>query len=570
MDLIAYIREHGVIDETMLTTISNKCAAKKLTFFEELYRNGASYDIKEDDLLKWTIDAGGAGYELLSSTKGFNSNSADYDKLGGVEQCLKLKVMCIRRKGKPLCIVTCRPDDTGLIVMMNKAFGPGMYTIGLCTNSIWNAVYQLDVEPLFIEARAKKLEQESGFTSQRKEQSKESEARAIYNHIIGLGMARKASDIHLIPCEETCLVLYRIDGTNYRLMSIPLSISDRVANILLADGNVANKGPNVPLDGKIRYLAPDARSEAEARDLRFSIMPALKGKDVNIRFLNNSLFTFNELGMTEKNVRAYERILSMPQGLIMQVGPTGSGKSTTLYAGLNYIHENSLRNIITVEDPVEIFMDGITQVSTNDDAKLSFARVSRQFLRHDVDVGVIGEIRDEETALEAVRAATTGHLVISSLHTNDSIGVLERLIRLGVDSYTLSEVLVAVMGQRLVRRLCPHCKEAYTLDPDSERLKEFGIEAPDGKPLTFYRAVGCEHCNNLGYHGRIAVNEILLVDRVLRDMIQRHETRMAMETYLAKTDFQTMFEDAKQKAIEGVTSLEELEPMCSDTLAYKR
>lgn len=570
MDLTGFIKEKGYIEESMLTTIRNKCAAKKLTFFEELYRNGANYGIKEIDLLQWTVEAGGPGYEILENTKGFNTDGEDYNKIGGVEQCLRLKIMCIRRKQKPLCVVTCRPDDVSLIVMLNKAYGAGNYTIGICSNSIWNAIYSLNVEPLFIEARAKKLEANSDVRDRQFHQVKDSEARSIYNHIIGLGMTRRASDIHLIPTSENCLVLYRIDGTNYQLMAIPLGTAERVANILLSDGNVAQKGDNVPLDGKIRYKHPDARDDSEVRDLRFSIMPATKGKDVNIRFLNNTLFTFDELGMTKKNVKTYERILSMPQGLIMQVGPTGSGKSTTLYAGLNYIHENSLRNIITVEDPVEIFMDGITQVSTNDVAKLNFARVSKQFLRHDVDVGVIGEIRDEETALEAVRAATTGHLVISSLHTNDSIGVLERLIRLGIDPYTLSEVLIAVMGQRLVRRLCPCCKEAYTLEHDSPRLQQFGIVSENKASMTFYKSVGCEQCNNLGYRGRIAVNEILIIDRTLRDLIQRHETRKNIEDYLQSTDFETMFEDAKRKAVQGVTSLEELEPMCSDTLAYKK
>ena len=193
--------------------------------------------------------------------------------------------------------------------------------------------------------------------------------------------------------------------------------------------------------------------------LRFSILPAMEGTDTNVRYLNNKKYSFEELGMTERNVQLYKDLLSRPQGLIVMVGPTGSGKSTTLYAGLQYVRSVSLRNIITVEDPVEITMDGITQVSTNDASGLTFANVIRQFLRHDVDIGVVGEIRDEETAAEAVRAATTGHLIISSLHTNDSIGVFERLNRLGIDPYTLGDVLVAIMSQRLVRRLCPHRSE---------------------------------------------------------------------------------------------------------------
>ena len=265
---------------------------------------------------------------------------------------------------------------------------------------------------------------------------------------------------------------------------------------------------------------------------------------------------------------AYKQILNMPQGLIIQVGPTGSGKSTTQYAGLKYIRENSLRNIITAEDPVEIVMEGITQVSTKDEAGLTFAQISRQFLRHDVDIGVIGEIRDDETAFEAVRAATTGHLILSSLHTNDSLGAVERLIRLGVEPYTLSEVLVAIMGQRLVRRLCPHCKKPVELDFFDPRVRAFGFPEQEGKH-TFYESEGCEHCNNLGYKGRIAVNEILVVDRELRDMIQRHETRKVMETHLTKINWKSMYSDALDKALSGVTSLQELSAMSADTLAFK-
>lgn len=460
MELAEYIQEHGFLDDSVLAEITNSHLVKKFTFFEELYKNGQKYNVHERDLLEWTLDASGGLIKLMETSRGLNIEHNDYQVLGGVTTCIKLQIMPVRGKYNELCVVTRRPDDTGLIVQLNKAYGVGKYTLFICTRFIWDSIYQLNVEPLFIEAEAQQLSQTMGARGSAQEKVKESEARQIYNRILQLGIAREASDIHLMPCSNECQVLYRIDGINYQLMKIPKTVASRIANLLCIDGKIPQKGPDVPLDGKIRYFPPGTTEEWQGRDLRFSVMPGTKGPDVNVRYLNNRLYTFGELGMSEENINKYMQVLNMPQGLVMQVGPTGSGKSTTLYAGLSYIHENSLRNIITVEDPVEIGMDGITQVSTNDDTKLTFARVARQFLRHDVDVGVIGEIRDEETALEAVRAATTGHLVISSLHTNDSVGVLERLNRLGVDPYTLGEVLVAVMGQRLVRRLCPHCKEA--------------------------------------------------------------------------------------------------------------
>lgn len=567
MDLAEYIQQHGLLEDSVVDEITNMHLVKKFTFFEELYKDGQKYGVSEENLLTWALDASVGSLKLIPTSKGLDIDPADYQVIGGITACIRLQIMPVRGKSNELCIVTRRPDDMNLIVQLNKVFGSDKYTLCICTKFIWDSIYQLNVEPLFIEAEAQQLSQTMGARGGAQERVRESEARQIYNRILQLGIARRASDIHLIPCTDECRALYRIDGINYQLMKIPKVVAARIANLLCIDGKIPQKGPEVPLDGKIRYQAPEV-GDGQERDLRFSVMPSTKGPDINIRYLNNRLYTFAELGMSELNMNKYMQVLNMPQGLVMQVGPTGSGKSTTLYTGLSYIHENSLRNIITVEDPVEIAMDGITQVSTNDDAKLTFARVARQFLRHDVDVGVIGEIRDEETALEAVRAATTGHLIISSLHTNDSVGVLERLNRLGVDPYTLGEVLVAIMGQRLVRRLCAHCKEAYKATWDDPWIQKFNIPKYEGEH-TFYRAAGCEHCNNLGYRGRIAVNEILIVDDQLRNMIQMHETRFKIQAYLKEAGFKTMYSDALDKALIGVTSLEELEPMRSDTLAYK-
>ena len=476
--------------------------------------------------------------------------------------------MLIKQDNGPLIAVTMRPDDPIVVNRLERAFKNETFELAICSQFIWKAIYNLTLEPLLIEARASKLSEESDRTGDKQDEVKRNtEARRIYDQILKMGIEREASDVHLIPCDDSCNVLYRIDGINYQLLRIPNSILSRISNLLCIDGGTQQKSVNTPVDGKIRYT-PSGGGKNEERDLRFSILPTRKGPDLNVRYLNNKIYTFAELGMSPRNVEEFKRILDMPQGLIMQVGPTGSGKSTTLYAGLTYIKNNSLRNIITVENPVEILMNGITQVDTNDEASLTFARVARQFLRHDVDVGVVGEIRDEETALEAVRAATTGHLVISSLHCNDSIGVFERLHRLDVDPYTLGEVLVAVMSQRLVRRVCPRCASTVTLMPGDPLIDYYGLPTDKG-PLNIKKAVGCEYCYNLGYKGRVAVNEILVIDRNLRNQIQIRDTRMNIEKYLHSIGFHTMYKDALDKVLLGLTTLEEIKPMREDVLAYK-
>ena len=321
MDLINFIKERGLISDSVLAEISNNNVVKKFTFFQELYANGKKYGVAEEDLLKWAVSAGGPGYELLESTRDLSTEHEDYNKLGGVERCLDLKCMLVRRKRKALCVVTQRPDDPGLIVVLNKAFGAGSYSVGICGMFLWKAIYQSDVEPLFIEAKAQTLSTKTTGSRRTEDKQIESEARSIYKHILQLGVTSGASDIHLIPRVGRCDVLYRIDGTNYKRMSVPNDIAGRVANLLTIDGKVPNKGPDTPQDGKIKYH-PEGAPENETRDLRFSILPATYGKDLNIRFLNNKLYTFAELGMSPDNVATYSHILDMPQGLIMQVGPT--------------------------------------------------------------------------------------------------------------------------------------------------------------------------------------------------------------------------------------------------------
>lgn len=567
MDLRPYLLSNRKLPEqTIKDCVANAMKARR-TLFEELLKNCGQYEVDEKSVLKFAEEASDGEIQILETSKGTQRYLKGYRLLGGVEACVTAQVLCIVDQDDTIVFVMMRPDDQSLIHKIDRLMNGNPYSIAVTTQFVFQTIMETDVAPLRIEALSSKIHNDSMSDKADEAEKRDSDARRLYTSILDLGIDRKASDIHIMPWDTISKIYYRIDGVNYQLMEVPKEISERICNILMTDAGVQRRGDFTAADGKVRYTS-FMREKQKPRDLRFSILPSTKGTDINVRYLNDKMYTFEDLGMTDKNVQLYKDLLARPQGLIVMVGPTGSGKSTTLYAGLQYVRTQSLRNIITVEDPVEITMNGITQVSTNDASGLTFANVIRQFLRHDVDIGVVGEIRDEETASEAIRAATTGHLIISSLHTNDSIGVFERLNRLGIDPYTLGDVLVAIMSQRLVRRLCPHCKEKYELPLDSPRARHFRL--PHGKgTMTFYRAVGCEHCHNIGYSGRIATNEILQIDGEVRHYIQMHEPRQKYEQYLQSKGFETMYADALKKAMAGLTSLEELEPMCSDTLGFK-
>lgn len=568
MDLNQFLRSKRKLPEQVIKDCQANAMKSRRTMFEELLKNCGKYEVDEKQVLAFAEEASDGDLQILETSKGTQRYLKGYRDLGGVEACVTAQVLCLVDTDDTVTFVTMRPDDQALLHKIDRVMNGVPYSIAISTSFIYQSIMESDVAPLRIEALSTKIRDEGATGKEEQVEKRDSDARRLYTSILDLGIDRGASDIHIMPWgDATSKIYYRIDGVNYQLMEVPKEISERISNILMTDAGVQRRGDRTAADGKVRYTSY-MRKEQKPRDLRFSILPAMEGTDTNVRYLNNKKYSFEELGMTERNVQLYKDLLSRPQGLIVMVGPTGSGKSTTLYAGLQYVRSVSLRNIITVEDPVEITMDGITQVSTNDASGLTFANVIRQFLRHDVDIGVVGEIRDEETAAEAVRAATTGHLIISSLHTNDSIGVFERLNRLGIDPYTLGDVLVAIMSQRLVRRLCPHCKEKYELDLKSSRARYFRLPEGEGT-LPFYKAVGCEHCHNIGYSGRVAVNEILQIDGQTRHYIQMHEPRQKYETYLRSKGFVTMYADALQKAISGITSLEELEPMCADTLGFK-
>ncbi len=372
------------------------------------------------------------------------------------------------------------------------------------------------------------------------------------NQVLKDAIELRASDIHLEPFEDEFRIRYRIDG---ELQEIPVppqlkqfqpAIVSRVK--ILSHLNIAEK--RLPQDGRIKV-----RIDENEVDIRVSIIPMLHGEAVVMRLLrqNSTLRGLNDIGLAKRELDCFRRVLALPHGIVLVTGPTGSGKTSTLYTALNEIND-AVRKIITIEDPVEYQLKGVNQIQVSEKAGLTFARGLRSILRHDPDVVLIGEIRDRETAQIAVQASLTGHLVFSTLHTNDAPGSVTRLVDMGVEPYLVASSLEAVLAQRLVRVLCKHCKELDT-SPTAQSFKtRLGISA--ATPL--YRGVGCRECRNTGFHGRHALFEWMDVDEEIRSLILDSASTDQIRAAARRAGMRTLAEDGWRLVAMGITTVEEV------------
>jgi type IV pilus assembly protein PilB len=370
----------------------------------------------------------------------------------------------------------------------------------------------------------------------------------LANSILSQAIEMKASDIHIEPFEEEVLVRYRIDGALMEHMVLPQSIYDAVSTRFKIIGSMDIAEKRIPQDGRIAM-----EFNGKDYDFRVSSLPTVYGEKIVMRILdkNAALVERGKLGFTDYENKLISRILKMPNGILLVTGPTGSGKTTTLYSFLSEMNTPD-KNIITIEDPVEYMLNRINQVQVNSKAGLTFAAGLRSMLRQDPDVIMLGEIRDEETAQIAVRASITGHFVLSTLHTNDAPSSITRLIDMGIESYLAADAVVGIIAQRLVRRLCPHCKESYTPDEgEKELLKEYGVS-------TLYRAKGCKECNDTGYAGRRGIHEVLMMDTDLRNAIETGKTSDEIREIAIRGGMMTLFENCKTLVLEGETTTNEL------------
>lgn len=375
----------------------------------------------------------------------------------------------------------------------------------------------------------------------------------MVNLIMQRAIETRASDIHIEPFEQTLKVRLRIDGV-LKAIDAP-SVKSTAAVIsrikIMAKLNIAER--RLPQDGRIKV-----QMLGKELDLRVSTIPTMYGESVVIRLLDkeSTVFDFGSLGFAGKQLQQFSEILAQPHGIILITGPTGSGKSTTLYAALKQLN-TSERKIITVEDPVEYQMEGVNQIQAKPQIGLTFASALRSIVRQDPDVIMIGEMRDLETARIAVQSALTGHLVLSTLHTNDAAGGVTRLLDMGLEEYLLTSTVNGILAQRLVRKLCPECKQAYTPSPDliqSAQLNRFATN----EQLTLYHPVGCSSCGGLGYRGRLAIIEFLVMSDPIRKLIMAHEDAGAIQKLAIEEGMTTMYESGLIKVAQGITTLEEV------------
>jgi len=375
----------------------------------------------------------------------------------------------------------------------------------------------------------------------------------MVNQIIQRAVDARASDIHIEPFEALLKIRCRVDGVLRDENSPPLQMAPAIISRvkIMAGLDIAER--RLPQDGRINI-----RVQGQNFDIRVSTIPTMFGESVVMRILHREsvALDFDSLGFSEPQKVLLHRNLSMPHGMIIVTGPTGSGKTTTLYTALNSI--NSIeRKVITVEDPIEYNIEGINQIQVNPAIGLNFAGCLRSIVRQDPDVIMVGEMRDLETARICIQSALTGHLVISTLHTNDAAGSITRLLEMGVEDYLLTSTLTVVIAQRLVRQLCPHCKVPY--QPSESQIREFDLEKfiPGGQ-YSLCRSAGCEECGNSGFKGRIGIIEILPINERVRALVLEHASAGAIERAAREDGMHTMFEDGIMKSLHGITTLEEI------------
>jgi type IV pilus assembly protein PilB len=460
-------------------------------------------------------------------------------------------------EGDRLVVAMADPSNVFAIDDIRHLTGRDVRAVVATRASIQTALdkyHRLDTDAENITAQAAKdVEADDGLANMR-EVVEDAPIVKLVNVVITQAVADRASDIHIEPTEHDVRIRYRIDGVLHEEMRAPKNIQAGIISRLkiMADINIAER--RIPQDGRLT-----ATISGREVDLRVATLPTVHGEKIVMRILDksNALLQLTDLGFLPENMRRYEQSYSRPYGTILVTGPTGSGKSTTLYATLNIVNDES-KNVITVEDPVEYRVPNINQVQVNVKAGLTFAAALRSILRSDPDIVLVGEIRDRETANIAVQAALTGHLVLTTLHTNDAASTPTRLIEMGVEPFLVGSALDCVVAQRLARRLCDKCKERYL--PTREQLAVVGwdIEAEGGEIPTVFRPVGCSRCSRTGYYGRFAIHEVMPISEdIERLIVERGHTEDLKKLAVAE-GMLTLRQSGLRTVRSGTTSIEEV------------
>ena len=465
------------------------------------------------------------------------------------EMAKRYQVMPIRTDDNQLFIAMADPMDYFAIEELRMATGyqivPAIATKDALQRTIAKYYdFQESLDEAMGDLVPEETVEEAGITDE------DSPVVRLVNQIISNAVTQRASDIHFDPHEVEFKIRYRIDGMLMTERSLPKHMQNVIIARLKIMANLNITENRIPQDGRIKMTI-----NFKPIDIRISTLPSLYGEKIVMRILDlsNALDRLDKIGFTKSNAQTFKQMISKPNGIVLMTGPTGSGKSSTLYAALHQLNDETV-NIITIEDPVEYQLAGVNQVQVNEAVGMTFATGLRSILRQDPDIVMIGEIRDYETAQIAIRASLTGHLVLSTLHTNSAVAALTRLTDMGIEPFLIASSLTGVVAQRLVRRVCRDCMEQ--MEP-TERERELFSQANLQK-TTVKRGRGCASCNNTGYRGRIAIHEVLPIDDEIRTLIMKSASANEIRSYVKEQGMLFLLDDGLQKVVQGLTTTEEV------------
>ncbi len=480
----------------------------------------------------------------------------------GIAQRYQIIPVFLNTETDALIVATSDPFDFSLHEFLERKTGKKISFTFLYPETIKVLIedsYSQSISPEVTEALREYKDKGVRIRSQKSVVIKKAPVAKIVNSILEFAIKGRASDIHIEPEENRVRVRYRIDGILYEKLSLPKTIQDSIISRIKILAGMKIDEKRIPQDGRFSF-----KVGAEEVDLRVSTLPTVRGEKVVMRILKKTggIPSLTELGLRGPQFKELEEAISKPYGIILITGPTGSGKTTTLYSILSRLNKPGV-NIMTLEDPVEYQIPGINQVQINPTAGLTFANGLRAFLRQDPNIILVGEIRDSETTHLAIQAALTGHLVFSTLHTNDAATAIPRLIDLGGEPFLISSVLNAVVAQRIVRRVCTNCKKLYEAPPEIDRnirdvLGNLLPKKFEREKIMLAKGEGCQECNNTGYLGRIGIFEVLSVTPTINKMIIREESAKEIENQARKEGLITMEQDGYLKALETITTVEEV------------
>ncbi len=463
-------------------------------------------------------------------------------------------VICFNKEGEKIKLVLSNPDDTVLIHLLQKTLQSPLEIYYSTPAVIQKCLYfyQKELQSEFERLIQSHLK-EAAFS-----ENQDSAVVKIVDLLLLDGYKKKASDIHVEPQYDHTLVRFRLDGVMHDIITFPKNIHESVVTRIKVLSLLRTDEHQAPQDGKFEYMF-----ENEPVDIRVSILPTTKGENIVMRLLSEKSrrFSLEDLGFSERDYNILHENIKKPWGMILATGPTGAGKTTTLYAILKILNRREV-NIATIEDPVEYNMDNVTQIQVNPRANLTFAAGLRSLVRQDPNIIMVGEIRDQETASIAVNSAMTGHLVLSSIHTNDAATTLPRLLDMGIQSFLVASTVNVALAQRLVRAICKNCIYSFetTMDEQRKRIPEEIVQKLfQGKDrILLYKGKGCEVCQNTGYKGRLGVFEVLEVTDEIRELIIKNAAADVIKAQAVKEGMKTMFDDALQKVWNGKTTVEEM------------